>query len=139
MTDASDRIPWDTDARLREPLDDLARSLEVWHGRDESRPQPHVRRAANKAMDAMDGMLRELHLMRARLVSEVRESDDAAAARSDALLAASRPDWCKRCRRTTFSVPCLRCDGPACVICDRCPECDGPLPEDAAGVPDVPI
>ena len=35
--------------------------------------------------------------------------------------------WCKRCRRGTTSVPCLRCDGPACANCGRCPDCDGPI------------
>jgi hypothetical protein len=92
MTDATDRIPWEVEARLREPLDDLARSLELWQGRDESKPQAHVRRAASKAVDAIDVMLRELHLMRARLVSEVRVSDDAAAVRADRLLAAPDPE-----------------------------------------------
>jgi len=90
MTDASDRIPWDVGARLQEPLDDLARSLHLWYGRDESRPQAHVRRAANKAVDAMDGMLRELYLMRARLVSEVREFDDLAMVRSGEMLERAR-------------------------------------------------
>ena len=37
-------------------------------------------------MAAIDGMLRDLHAMRARLVSEIRGSDDATAARVDAML-----------------------------------------------------
>jgi hypothetical protein len=37
--------------------------------------------------------------------------------------------WCKRCVRTTLSVPCPCCDGPACAGCGRCPPCDGDLPE----------
>ncbi len=41
-------------------------------------------------MDAIDGMLRELHALRSRLVGEIRESDDIGAARVDALLSASR-------------------------------------------------
>ncbi len=41
-------------------------------------------------MDAVDSMLAELHQLRARLVSEVRASDDLAAARVDALLARLR-------------------------------------------------
>lgn len=41
-------------------------------------------------MDAVDAMLRELNELRARLVSEIRASDDAAAARADQLLARSR-------------------------------------------------
>ena len=46
-----------------------------------------MRRAANTAMDAIDGMLAELHKMRSRLVGEIRDSDDARAARVDAMLA----------------------------------------------------
>ena len=37
---------------------------------------------------------------------------------------------CKRCRRITPSIPCPRCDGPACAGCGRCPPCDGDLRED---------
>ena len=79
MTD--DRIPWDVSARLGEPLNDLARSLELWQDRDDTKTQPHVRRAASKAVDAMGTMLREFHLMRARLISGIRASDDAFEAR----------------------------------------------------------
>jgi hypothetical protein len=35
-------------------------------------------------MDAVDAMLRDLHGIRARLVGEIRASDDASAARADA-------------------------------------------------------
>jgi hypothetical protein len=38
--------------------------------------------------------------------------------------------WCKGCRRGTASVPCPRCDGPACAGCGRCPPCDGPVPDE---------
>lgn len=90
MTDATDRIPWDARTRLGEPLDTLAIALGRWEGRDETKAQPHVRRAANEAMDAIDVMLGELHLMRARLVSEIRVADDVSAARVDRLLAERR-------------------------------------------------
>ena len=46
-----------------------------------------VRRAANTAMDMIDAMQAELYLLRARLVSEIRASDDQAAVRVDDLLA----------------------------------------------------
>ena len=36
--------------------------------------------------------------------------------------------WCKRCEHGTASIPCPRCDGPACAGCGRCPPCDGDLP-----------
>jgi hypothetical protein len=68
----------------------LQAALTGWSRRDDSQPQPEVRRAANKAMDTIDVMLRELRELRARLVSEIRASDDAAAARADALLASVR-------------------------------------------------
>ena len=80
------RQPYDVHARLEDPMGVLAIALGQWEDRDDSKPQPEVRRAANKAMDAIDAMLRELHAMRARLVSEIRAADDASAARADALL-----------------------------------------------------
>jgi hypothetical protein len=92
MTDASDRIPWDVHAKLEDPMGVLAIALAQWEYRDESKAQPHVRRAAGKAVDAIDEMLRELHLMRARLVNEIRAADDVAAARVDALLAERKDD-----------------------------------------------
>jgi hypothetical protein len=77
---------YDVHARLHEPVDLLAFALGQWEDRDDSKAEPEVRRAANTAMDAMDRMLRDLHQLRARLVSEIRASDDAAGARADALL-----------------------------------------------------
>ena len=65
----------------------LAVALAQWSARDDTRPQPEVRQAANTAMDAVDSMLGELHQLRSRLVGEIRVSDDAAAARVDAMLA----------------------------------------------------
>jgi hypothetical protein len=65
----------------------LAVALAQWAARDDTRAEPEVRQAANTAMDAIDSMLGELHRLRARLVSEIRVSDDAAAARVDAMLA----------------------------------------------------
>ena len=68
----------------------LAIALGQWEDRDDSKPQPHVRQAANTALDTIDAMLRDLHQMRSRLVGEMRDSDDATAARVDALLAAAK-------------------------------------------------
>jgi len=70
----------------------LAIALGQWEDRDETRPQPEVRQAANKAMDEIDLMLRELHAMRSRLVGEVRAADDATAARVDELLRQCREE-----------------------------------------------
>jgi hypothetical protein len=41
-------------------------------------------------VDAIDAALRDLHRIRQQLISEIRDSDDATAARADALLARVR-------------------------------------------------
>ena len=64
----------------------LAVALAQWMARDDSKADVGARKAANTAMDAIDAMLRELHQLRARLVGEIRESDDATAARVDEML-----------------------------------------------------
>ncbi len=88
MTDAS---PYDAPLSvLRDSVEDLAAAAAIWETRDDTVPQPEVRRAANTAMDAIDTLLAELHLMRARLVSEIRQADNATAARADAMLERGR-------------------------------------------------
>ena len=72
--------------RLGEHTRVLDVALAQWMARDDSKAQPEVRWAANTAMDEIDAMLRELHALRARLISEIRASDDASAARADELL-----------------------------------------------------
>jgi hypothetical protein len=84
------RQPYDVYAKLEDPMGVLSVALGQWERRDETRPQPEVRRAANTAMDAIDGMLADLHAMRARLIDEIRDGDDATAARVDAMLAARK-------------------------------------------------
>jgi hypothetical protein len=74
-----------TAAQLSELCADLAGSLATWAGRDDTRPQPEVRQAASAAVGTIDGMLRELHAVREQLASEIRASNDASAARVDAL------------------------------------------------------
>ena len=86
MSEITASQPWDVHARLEDPMGVLAVALAQWETRDDTRPQPEVRRAANTAMDAIDAMLRELYLMRERLVSEIRDSDDATTVRAEALL-----------------------------------------------------
>ena len=71
---------------LRGHVDDLGAWLAIRSARDDGRPDAHARRCASDAVDAVDAMLRDLHLVRARLVGEIRASDDATAARADALL-----------------------------------------------------
>lgn len=68
----------------------LGVALAQWAARDDTKAHPEERRAANAAMDAIDAMLRELHTLRARLVSEIRVDDDAAMVRADELLARCR-------------------------------------------------
>ena len=67
----------------------LGTALVRWDGRDETGPDAAGRLAANAAMDAIDAMLAELHVTRARLAAEIRQADDATAARVDAMLASS--------------------------------------------------
>jgi hypothetical protein len=76
--------------RLENLVAVLADSLALWATRDDTKPQPEVRRAANTAGDAIDAMMHELYLARQRLGGEMRDSDDAAMARAAALLASRR-------------------------------------------------
>jgi len=73
-------------------IGDLALALAMWAARDDSKADPHARRAANTAMDAVDSALALLHELRARLISEIRISDDQTAARVDAMLARSKEE-----------------------------------------------
>ena len=75
-----------TSDKITETAGQLAAHLAAWQARDD-RAGAAARRSANDAMDAIDAMLAELHTLRARLVSEIRASDDATAARVDAMLA----------------------------------------------------
>jgi hypothetical protein len=68
----------------------LGVALAQWAARDDTRAKPAIRQAANTAMDAIDSMLAELHQLRDRLMAEIKASDQAAAARADALLARLR-------------------------------------------------
>jgi hypothetical protein len=54
--------------------------------RAEREEQQHER----TPVDAIDAMLRDPHNVRQQLISEIRDSDDASAARADALLARTR-------------------------------------------------
>ncbi len=63
----------------------LGVALSVW--RDRATQGIGTRRAATDAVESVDALLRGLHEMRARLVSEVRSYDDATDQRVDALLA----------------------------------------------------
>lgn len=68
----------------------LGVALAQWMARDDSKADPEARRAANTAMESIDAMLAELHQLRARLQSEIRDSDDIRNARVDAMLAEAK-------------------------------------------------
>jgi hypothetical protein len=82
----------DVPGRLDVHLGRLDAALVTWGTRDDSKAQPEVTRAGNAAIDAIDAMLAELHRARSQLVTEYREAEDAAIARTDALLARLRKD-----------------------------------------------
>jgi len=94
-------LPWEQVPPGRRAIGDLAAplgdelgvlnvNLAIWMARDDSKADPGAREAANTAVDAIDAMLRELHAMRSRLVTEIRAADDATGRRVDDLLARSR-------------------------------------------------
>lgn len=64
----------------------LLSELAAWRLRDDSSPQPGVRAAAHGALRRIDRMLADLFAARAALMAEIRQSDDAAMARTEALL-----------------------------------------------------
>lgn len=71
---------------LRSHVDNPGAWLAIWGARQEGRPDAHARRCASDAVDAIDAAIRDLHVIRARLVGEIRAADDAATAEADALL-----------------------------------------------------
>jgi hypothetical protein len=62
----------------------LSTLLGIWSCRAE--PDASARLCASDAIGAIDAMLADPHLIRERLVSEIRAADDASAARADELL-----------------------------------------------------
>lgn len=64
---------------IRKHVGDLGAALATWGTRDDARPCPEARQAANDAMDALDDALAGLHKLRQALVGEIRASDDATA------------------------------------------------------------
>jgi hypothetical protein len=77
---------------LHDQIGILGVALARWAERDDTTAQPEVRQAAYTAMDAIDAMLARLYAARSPLVTEIRQSDDATAARGDALRARIRQD-----------------------------------------------
>ncbi len=77
----------DVSGQLEERAGVLGVALAQWAQRDDSKPQAEIRQAANTAMDESDAMLAQLHAARSALIGEIHASDDATAARVDAMLA----------------------------------------------------
>jgi hypothetical protein len=87
MNGPRDRGYDDAVSAIRNHAEDLGAFLAIWQARDDTKPDAHARRAASGAVDAIDAAIRKLHKIRQKLVSEIRASADATAARVDALLA----------------------------------------------------
>lgn len=77
----------DGSAAVLDAAGDIGVYLALWSMRDDSKPCAAERRAATSALEAIDKALGELHALRARLVSDIRASDDAAMERAAAILA----------------------------------------------------
>ena len=94
MNDQQTQAPqwWAAAARvIVDQLEYLPAALATWEARSEDRlASAEARRAANQAMDLIDDTLAALHALRASLISQIRTSDDAHAARVDELLARRR-------------------------------------------------
>jgi predicted component of type VI protein secretion system len=74
---------------LRVQLRVLGVALAQW---DDTKPCAEARQAANTAMRAVDGLLRDLHQFRSCLLAKIRLSDDASMGRSEASLARLREE-----------------------------------------------
>jgi hypothetical protein len=80
----------DVPSRLDVHLGKLDAALAAWATRDDAKAQPEATQAGHAAVEAIDAMLAELHRARQQLVTEVRQHQDIAMARVDALLAKYR-------------------------------------------------
>lgn len=74
-------------ASIREHVEDLSVAVAHWASRDDTKDRAAARRAASTAVDAIDALLRELHQVRSRTITEARRWDDARNAELDAYLA----------------------------------------------------
>jgi len=62
---------------LRDQTDILRRALEQWANRATAVDEATAKQAASTAVDAIDALLRDLYLLRWRLVQEMRHVDGA--------------------------------------------------------------
>ena len=63
---------------LRDRTGVLGVALAQWADGDAAQDKAGARRAASAAVDAIDALLRDLYLLRGRLVQEIRQADGAA-------------------------------------------------------------
>jgi hypothetical protein len=68
----------DLTASLRDRTSVLGVALMQWADRGTARDKAAARRAGSTAVDAIDALLRDLFVLRGRLVREIRQADDAA-------------------------------------------------------------
>jgi hypothetical protein len=68
----------DPAASLRDRTSALGVALTQWADRGTARDKAAARRAGSTAVDAIDALLRDLFVLRGRLVREIRQADDAA-------------------------------------------------------------
>ncbi len=122
-------------AALRENVGTLAVALARWAYRDDSTAQPGVRQAANTAIEALDAALAEAHRIRARLVDQIRRSDDATQRRVDQLLARCRAERDEQGDERALPGACANAHahpGQPCRLLDGC--CWTPVYGDAGTV-----
>ena len=62
-------------ASLRDRSGILGAALEQWEERDTAAGGAAAQRAASTVVDAIDALLRDLYLLRGRLVQEIRQPD----------------------------------------------------------------
>lgn len=68
----------DPTASLRDRTSVLGVALTQWADRGTAGDKAAARRAGSTAVDAIDALLRDLFVLRGRLVREIRQADDAA-------------------------------------------------------------
>ena len=68
----------DPTASLRDRTSVLGVALTQWADRGTAPDKAAARRAGSTAVDAIDALLRDLFVLRGRLVREIRQADDAA-------------------------------------------------------------
>jgi hypothetical protein len=68
----------DLTASLRDRTSVLGVALAQWADRGTARDKAAARRAGSTAVDAIDALLRDLFVLRGRLVREIRQADDVA-------------------------------------------------------------